>query len=300
MSSRRAFLYSLTASLACAQQERSEHPYTIEKIIGSMAYAGAVAWFKDYLLIADTAGGKITKVDSEGPSMFRDDTHVSAIAADAELRVYLADARNHRLIRIDKKGKEEVLASEWEGKPLLGPTGIAVTKNNHVFFTDSAWASEDANKPRPYYGIFHVPPKGELSLVSKMTTRPNGIALSPDNKTLYVVDSDTRSVTSWDVDKSGAASNQRVLLKTKAGVPNGIVTGSDGLLYIAAKGIEVYTSAGKLVYQIELTEKPGDITFGDGNLANLYVAARTGLYRVRLGVQRSEPSPAASKGGGAN
>src|SRR3954454_13954181 len=140
MSSRRAFLYSLTASLACAQ-ERSEHPYTIEKILGSMAYAGAVAWFKDYLLVADTAGGKITKVDSEGPSIFREDTHVSAIAADSELRIYLADARNHRLIRIDKKGKEEVLASEWEGKPLLGPTGITVTKNNHVFFTDSAWAS---------------------------------------------------------------------------------------------------------------------------------------------------------------
>jgi len=66
-----------------------------------------VAWFKDYLLVADTAGGKITKVDSEGPSMFREDAHVSAITADAEFRVYLADARNHRLIRIDKKGKEE-------------------------------------------------------------------------------------------------------------------------------------------------------------------------------------------------
>jgi len=150
----RAFSFLLLCGCVLAQ----ERPYTIEKVFGNAGYASAVGWFKDHLLIADLPGGKITKVDTEGPSVFRDDVHASCLASDAESRVYLCDARDHRIVRIDRKGKSEVLASEWEGKPLLGPTGLVVGRNNAVWFTDSAWASADRAKERPWYGVFHISP----------------------------------------------------------------------------------------------------------------------------------------------
>jgi len=201
----------LAGAVAPGQAQDASRPYSIEKVLGNLSYASGIAWMKDHLLVADLPGGKITKIDSEGPSVFRDDIHASAIASDSENRVYICDVRQHRILRIDRKGKLDVLASEYEGKPFLGPAGVVVGHNNSVWFTDSAWASEDQNKPRPYYAVFHISNKGELSLVARMTGRPNGIALSPDNKTLYVVDSDSRTVMSWDVDKSGTASNQKVL-----------------------------------------------------------------------------------------
>jgi gluconolactonase len=297
----RPFALILCTMAALAQEESgtSKKPYTVEKVLGGLKYASAVGWFKDHLLISDLPAGKITKIDTEGPSTFRENTHATALAADAENRVYIADAHEHRLIRLDRKGKVDVLASTWENQPLLGPTGITVGKNNSVWFTDSAWASEDQKKARPYYAVFHVSAKGELSLVAKMNTRPNGIAVSPDNKTLYVVDSDARSVLSWDLDRTGMASNQKVFVKTRSGVPNGVAVAPDGTVYVASRNIEVFTPAGQPMYYIEITEKPADITTGDTGLSNLYVAARTGLYRVRFGGSPTSAS-ASSKGGGAN
>lgn len=276
----RALLLFVAAVCASAQ----DAPWTVEKILGNLGYAGSLAWVKDYLLISDVPAGKITKVDSVGPSTYREGLHAAGMAVDNDGRIYLCDSHEHRLIRLDpsKKNKEEVLADKFEGKRLNGPTGVAVSKNNHVWFTDSAFAVADKDRELSHYGVYHVTPKGELSLVAKMTGRPNGIALSHDGKSLYVVDSDNRNVTAWDIDRSGAASNSRVLFRVKEGVPNGIAAGADGKIYVAARIIEVYDRSGKFDHTIEIGEKPADMTFGDTDNLNLYVAARTSVFRVRF------------------
>jgi gluconolactonase len=276
----RANICLLVAAAAAFAQNR---PYSVEKVIGGFQNAGSVTWNRDHLLVGDVPAGKITSVSSVRPSVWREGTYASGLAVDSDGRVYVCDSHEHRLLRIDaKKNKEDVIADRFEGQRLSGPTAVTVSKNNHVFFTDSAFASADKDRALAHYGIYHVSPKGELSIVAKMTSRPNGIVLSGDGKALYVVDSDARSVIAWDIDRAGAASNQRVLLRTKNGVPNGIAVGSDGKLYVAARYIEVYDKSGKLEAEIELSEKPNELTFGDADSVNLYVAAHTSLYRVRF------------------
>ena len=102
---------------------------------------------------------------------------------------------------------------------------------------------------------------------------------------LYVADSDARVVRAFDVDKSGAASNERVVVKDIPGVPDGIRTDEKGNIYVAAKFVYVYSEDGKEIGHIELGDTPSNVAFGDGDLESLFITARTFVYRVRLGVK---------------
>ena len=122
-------------------------------------------------------------------------------------------------------------------------------------------------------------------MVAKPKGRPNGLALSPGGKLLYVTNSDEKRVYAYDLDKNGAASNERVLISGIEGVPDGIRSDEKGNLYIAAKGLLIYTSEGKLIRQVPLAEKPSNLAFGDPDLQSLYVTARSSVYRLRLPVK---------------
>ena len=102
---------------------------------------------------------------------------------------------------------------------------------------------------------------------------------------LYVADSDARLIRAYDLDKAGAASNERVAIEKIPGVPDGIRTDEKGNLYVAAKFVYAYSEDAKLIGTIELGETPSNLTFGDADLESLFITARTVVYRVRLGVK---------------
>jgi gluconolactonase len=118
--------------------------------------------------------------------------------------------------------------------------------------------------------------------VAKPKGRPNGIALSPNGHILYVSNSDERNIRAYDLDRSGAASNERVLVPGIKGVPNGLRVDEKGNLYLAAKTILVYSPEGAQIHSIEVPEPPSSLAFGDADLESLYVTARTSVYRLRL------------------
>jgi len=203
------------------------------------------------------------------------------MAFDSDGRLLICDPVERNLVRLDKKGRMEVLADRFEGKRLNGPNSVVISKNGHIWFTDPAFATADKQKELSWYGVYHIPPKGELGLVAKLTSRPNGIALSPDSKTLYVVDSDARSVLAWEIDKSGTASGPRTFTRIKTGVPNGIHAGPDGRVYVSARRVLIFTPSGEPAGNIETSEKPADMTFGDADMGSMYIAAGTSVYRVK-------------------
>jgi len=273
----------LSAGLSLPIVAQENHDWVIEKISGGFGYASGLVWSREgFLLVADLPAGKVTRIDSKGTTVFKEGIRVEGMAWDAETRLYLCEPAEHRVTRIDRKGRSEIAAERFDGKRLNGPNGVAVSKNGHVWFTDPAFGKADRDKELTFYGVYHLPPKGELSALAKFQGRPNGIALSPDGRSLYVVDSDARSIQTWTLDKNGVASNQHELAKVSTGVPNGITVGPDGRLYVAARDIEMFEPSGSPAGRIELNEKPGDLAFADGEPQSLYVAARTSVYRVRF------------------
>jgi gluconolactonase len=114
-----------------------------------------------------------------------------------------------------------------------------------------------------------------------MQTRPNGVTLSPDGKILYVANSDERNIRAYDLDAGGRASNERIAIANLPGGPDGIRTDMKGNLFIAARGVVVYSPDGKQLGRIPTPVNPRNLAFGDSDLRTLYLVGNT-IYRVRL------------------
>jgi gluconolactonase len=281
------FLFAL--ALCCTSASAQDFTeYNVERVALNQRFTEGPVWTAENILVfSDTPNNKLMRwVPNEGVQVHRENTPgASGNAVDAQGRLYICESGARRVIRIDKRNRVEVLAEKWEGKRLNAPNDIVVRKDGHVWFTDPAFGSAADHRELDFWGVFHITPKGVLELMAKSKGRPNGVALSADGRTLYVTDSDSRTLHAWDVEKSGAASNDRVLIANIPGVPGGVRADEKGNLYVAAKGVLAYSSDGKLLHTIELPEIPSNVAFGDSDFETLYITAQTSVYRLRLKVK---------------
>jgi gluconolactonase len=263
-----------------------------ERMAANRKFVEGPVWAKDgYLLFSDVPARHIIKLSAEGPSIFRAESNgANGNAFDDKGRLYTCESHTRRVTRTDKKGNIEVLAERYEGKRLNAPNDIVVSRSDHVYFTDPAFGpSQSESRELTFYGVYHITPKGELNLIARPEGRPNGIALSPDGKMLYVANSDERNVRVYDIGKNGIPTNERVLISGIEGVPDGMKTDEKGNLYVTAKQVYVYAPDGKQLATITVAETPSNCAFGDADLKGLYITARTSVYRVRLDVKGALP-----------
>lgn len=267
----------------CIAQDLTK--FTIEAVSASHKFTEGPVWSArdGHLLFSDIPANQIIKIDTKGKTVFRENSGgANGNAYDDSGRLYTCEGRARRVVRSDKRGAPEVLAESFEGKKLNGPNDIVVTKSEHVYFTDPAFGDADEKKELPFYGVFHISPKGVVTAALRWQTRPNGIALSPDGKTLLVANSDERNVRAYEIGKEGGLENERVLIPSTDGVPDGLEVDAQGNVFVAARTVQVFSPAGKLLTAYELAEKPSNLVFGDATLQTLYVTARTLVYRILL------------------
>jgi gluconolactonase len=260
----------------------------IERFTTGYVYAGGPVWSREgFLLYSDAPAGKIyTAVPGQKPAVYRESSGgASGNAFDTQGRLYTCESRARRVTRTDRKGKIEVVAESWEGKRLNAPGDIVVRKDGHAWFTDPAFGSQAGERELDFWGLYHIPPRGPIELVARTAGRPNGIALAPGGRVLYVTDADKRAVRAWDVDRSGKVSGERELIAGVDGPPAGLCADEKGNLYIAANQLAVYSAEGKLLHTVEMPETPSNCAWGDADLQSLYITARTSIYRIRLDVR---------------
>jgi gluconolactonase len=277
------------ALFACllAAQDYSEVKF--DHLAKGLTFAEGPAWSREgYLIFSDTAGDKLWKwVPGRELEVFREDAHGPAgNAFDNENRLYTCETRARRVVRTDKKGAIEVLAERWEGKRLNAPNDIVVNRaNGHAYFTDPAFGEQTDHRELDFYGIYHLSPKAPMKLVAKSAGRPNGIALSANGRILYVVNSDERNVRAYDLDRNGEPSNERIVIAKTPGVPGGIRTDEKGNLYVAGKGIFIYSPDGKLTHTLELSHHAANCGFGEIDGKTLFIAAGSEVFRARLEIK---------------
>lgn len=260
----------------------------IQKVATGYAFAEGPAWSPmGFLVFSDIPNNKLMQfMAGEPASVYRENSSgATGNRFDAQGRLYTCETHSRRVTRTDKKGKVEILAERWQGKRLNAPNDLAVRKEGDVYFTDPAFGNQQDTRELDFFGVFHISRKGELEVIAKPKGRPNGIALAPDGRTLYVSNSDEKNVRAYDLDKNGGASNERTLISGIEGVPDGVCVDEKGNLYVAANLIQVYSPQGKPLGTIHTDETPSNCAFGDPDLGSLYITARTSVFRARLDVK---------------
>jgi gluconolactonase len=208
--------------------------------------------------------------------------------------VVMCQHGNRRIVRITNDLKVTTVVDSFEGKKLNSPNDVVYRSDGSLYFTDPPYGlskgDDDPTKELPFNGVFKLT-NGKLQVLVKDMTRPNGLAFSPDEKTLYVANSDEnyRMWMRFDVNADGTVRNGRVFADVSAepeeGLPDGLKIDSLGNMWTTGPaGIWVFTPSGKHIGTIKTPEQPANCAWGEDG-KTLFITANTGLYRLRTSVQ---------------
>jgi gluconolactonase len=288
----------------------------LEKIADGLAWVEGPLWNRQggYLLFSDIPNNSIMKWQpGEGASLFLKPSGYTGsipfpgrepgsngLTYDAQGRLVLAEHGDRRVARVNADGKKTTLAERYQGKRLNSPNDVVFKSNGDLYFTDPPFGLpktfDDPAKELPFQGVYRLKPSGELTLLTKDFKAPNGIAFSPDERTLYVTDVDPKR-SAWlafEVKDDGTLGNSRVLLDVTGaagpgkGAPDGLKVDQRGNLFGAGPGgVYVISPDGKHLGTIVTGTPTGNVAWGDDG-ATLYITASTAVYRIRLSTKGKE------------
>jgi gluconolactonase len=270
----------------------------IEKVAAGIRASEGPVWIPDgYLLFSDFAANLIYRWSpDDGLSIFRTKSgHAgpdiaefglpgsNGLAVDREGRLTIAEHGRRRIVRIEPDRSVTVLADAYQGRRLNSPNDLVYKSDGTLYFTDPPFGLPRGHKDRrrelPYSGVFRWS-AGKLHLLTTDLLGPNGLAFSPDERSLYIADWTGEKLMRYDVDHEGTLTNARVFLPRAI---DGIKTDEHGNVYVAGRGAATIVSPdGRTLGTIEPPEGPSNVAWGDADYRTLYLTAATGVYRIRL------------------
>jgi gluconolactonase len=199
------------------------------------------------------------------------------------------------IIEVARDGKYKILADHYDGKKLNSPNDVIVGPDGALYFTDPTLDLVAGEKQEiPFQGVYRLDAKGNVELLTRDLTQPNGLAFSPDGEHFYVDDSESRNIRVYDVSPDGALRNGRIFGEEPGGkgdgVPDGIKVDKNGNLFVTGpKGIWVWDAKGNHLGTIVMPEQPANLTWGDKDYRTLYITATTSVYRLGMKTQGFVP-----------
>jgi gluconolactonase len=279
----------------------------IEKVAGGFQFTEGPLWFKDSgnLWFSDVQGnvtrqlapdGTVTEILKPAGYDGKDAPEGAFIGPngmtfDKEGNVLICQHGNRRIARRNKAGVLTTLVDRFEGKKLNSPNDLVFKSDGALYFTDPPYGltkgDEDPKKELAFNGIYRLQ-GGKLTLLNKDMTRPNGIAFSPDEKWLYVANSDPAKKVwmKYPVLEDGTLGPGRVFADVTAeqadGLPDGLKVDAKGNVWATGPGgVWIFNADGKHLGTIQPTEVPANCGFAEEG-GVLWMTARTSVYRIKL------------------
>lgn len=258
-----------------------------------------------YLLFSDIPRNSVMKwQEGEGLSLYMKPSGYTGVAdygrepgsnglaLDREGRILFCEHGDRRLSRLTKNGGKRTLADNYRGKRLNSPNDATIKRNGDIYFTDPPYGLpkrfDDPHRELDFCGVYRLSTDGELTLLTKEMTRPNGIAFSPDERILYVAQSDPARpiIKAFPVQVDGTLGTGRTFhnftqfCQQHRGLPDGLKVDRQGNLFATGPGgVYVLTSQGEILGRIHTGKPTANCTWGnDGSV--LYITSNDLLCRV--------------------
>lgn len=287
----------------------------LEKIAEGFLFGEGPLWTPDgSLLFSDPNRNRIYRWSPGGAlSVFRERSGYAGadvaeygqpgsngLTLDPSGRLTTCEHGNRRITRTERDGGITVLAATFEGKRLNSPNDLVYRSDGTLYFTDPPFGlpafHDDPRRELPFTGVMRVK-DGRVTAEVRDLRGPNGLAFSPDERFLYVTNWDpaAKTVTRYDVAADGSLGNGKVFFDM-GDAPgeealDGLKVDVRGNLYVSGPGgIWILSPDGRHLGTIRGPELPANFAWGDDDGRTLYMTARTGLYRMRLGIPGIRPA----------
>jgi gluconolactonase len=269
----------------------------IKRLATGFGFTEGPAWDPHgFLYVSDEVQNKIYRLQEDG----RRETVVTLGDPDGntyDLQLRLIDCASvlRAVIRVSPSGEYTTLADHYEGKRFNSPNDVVLGPDGALYFTDPTLdLPKGQSQEIPFQGVYRLDDRGNVRMLTKELTQPNGLAFSPDGKWLYVDDSDQRNIRVYDFNADGNLSNGRVFGDERGaegdGVPDGMRLDTAGNLFVVGpKGIWVWDAQGHHLGTIVMPEQPTNLAWGDKDYGALYITAATSVYYLRTRVRGFVP-----------
>jgi gluconolactonase len=278
----------------------------IEVLTTGFQWSEGPVWMKSegYLLFSDVPNNKIHKWDPKaGHSVFMDpsghegkssekEPGSNGLMQDAEGRLIVCDHGNRRVYRVEQDGSKTTLADRYEGKRFNSPNDLVINSKGDIYFTDPPYGLRDKTKREiDFNGVYRLTPDGKVTLLTRELERPNGIALSPDEKTLYVAQSHRPApiFQAYAIKEDGTTDAQGKTLYNSIkyaeagdpGMPDGMCVDVNGNLWATGPGgVLIISPEGKLLGRILMGKNTANCAFGDDG-STLFMTSSDRVCRVK-------------------
>jgi gluconolactonase len=278
----------------------------VERLGSGFRWCEGPVWFGDgrYLLWSDIPNDRIMRWEEEtgAISVFRKPSNnANGNNRDRQGRLLTCEHDARRVTRTEYDGSITVIADRYDGKPLNSPNDVVCKADGSIWFTDPpfgvlSYYEGRIAKPELPTNVYRVDPQtGGLSVVTGDINRPNGLAFSPDESKLYVVEAGTspRIIHAFDVTDGGTRlANKRRFVDAGPGTPDGLRVDVDGNLWVGwgmgeedLDGVAVFNPDGKLIGRIDLPERCANLCFGGLHRNRLFLCTSTSLFSLYVNTQ---------------
>ena len=277
----------------------------VERLATGFRWAEGPVWVGDgrYLLWSDIPNNRVMRWNEETgqASVYRKPSNfANGNTRDRQGRLITCEHGGRRVSRTEYDGRVTVVAERFDGKPLNSPNDVVVKSDGSIWFSDPPFGilgfyEGYVAPPELPTNVYRVDGKtGSLTVATGEIDRPNGLAFSPDESRLYVVESGPpRMIHAFDVVDGGAKlANKRKFIDPGEGTPDGFRVDVDGNLWCGwgmgkdgLDGVSVFNPDGKLIGRINLPERCANLCFGGTYRNRLFMAASTSLYSLYVNTQ---------------
>jgi gluconolactonase len=281
-----ALLACAVAGAGAAQDQSVVAPGAeVQKLSGGFQFTeGPAADAQGNVYFTDIPNNRIHKWSLDGTlSTFRENSGgANGLYFDKDGNLLACEGGGQRLVSIAPDGKVTALVDKYDDKPLNSLNDLWIDPKGGVYFTDPRYGNRD-NLPQDGEHVYYLTPdrKKVIRVIDDMV-RPNGVIGTPNGRRLYVADHGDSKTFAYTINDDGTLARKRLFCEEGS---DGMTIDGRGNVYLTTSVVAVYSRRGEKIKEINIPERPANVTFGGADNKTLFITARTSLYSLAMNVR---------------